>query len=76
MNLLKELQDRWPNATPDDLEELLWLTPYPFVSSERICAALDEMKRKWGDNVDDVVTGEMAEFDAEFSRIGKVSGND
>lgn len=59
-----EVQSRWSDATPETAEVILWITPFPFVSVDRIRTCLDEMRAKWGPKIEDAINGEMAEFDA------------
>lgn len=66
MNFLDLIRERWPGASEKDAESLLWMTPYPFVSVEKIAIFMDEMKTKWGDSIQAVMDGAMAEFDADW----------
>jgi len=76
MNLLDLIQERWPNTSEKDADSLLWITPFPFVSLEKIVASLDEMKTKWDNNIHDVINGEMADFDAEFQKYRKTEASE
>lgn len=64
--LFEEAQKRWPDASPEAIDSILWMTPYPFVSFDEIVASLEEMRQKWGANIADAIKGEMDEFDAAF----------
>ena len=67
MNLLDEARARWPSASLEAIDELMWITPYPCGTVEQIVASMDQMKAKWGSNIADAINGEMAEFDAAFA---------
>ena len=69
MNLYTELKNRWPLATDEQLEELLWITPYPCTSGENVVIILDKIKAKWGINIQTAIDGEMAEFDAIMKKV-------
>jgi hypothetical protein len=66
---LDEIQSRWPDASLDACETILWMTPFPAGSIHQITTALDRMRSKWGANIDDAINGEMAEFDATMKAI-------
>lgn len=66
---LDEIQARWPEASLDACETILWITPFPAGSIHQITTALDKMRAKWGANIEDAITGEMAEFDATMRAI-------
>ena len=61
-------RERWPDASDEALDTVLWMTPFSFVPLEKIIEALDAMKAKWGNQIVDVIIGEMAEIDAAFQR--------
>jgi hypothetical protein len=67
MNLLDEAQALWPSASLEAIDALMWITPYPFVSGDKVVASLTAMRTKWGPNIQDAISGEMAEFDAAFA---------
>lgn len=67
MTILEEAQARWPTASLEAIDTLMWMTPYPLVSAARVIASLAEMRAKWGPDIQDAINGEMAEFDAAFA---------
>ena len=67
--ILETLKALWPDATEDEYDSLMWITPYPFKPAHDIKLSLTEMREKWGSSITDAIIGEMKEFDAEFDRF-------
>jgi len=64
MSTIQEALDRlWPDASTEAKDAIGWITPYPFVSDEKVIESLEAMRAKWGPNIKDAIDGEMAEFD-------------
>jgi hypothetical protein len=56
-------EELWPGSSAEARDCLIWLTPYPFVSAERIIDSLTQMRAKWGSRIGDAIQGEHDEFD-------------
>jgi hypothetical protein len=64
MNIVQEALERfWPGSSEEALDALIWMTPYPFVSAERIVEELETAYAKYGSEIGAVIDGLMAEFD-------------
>lgn len=66
--LFDEVQTRWPSASPEAIDELLWLTPYPAGSRASVVASLDRMRDQYGPNIADAINGEYNDFDQTWQR--------
>ena len=63
VGLLFVFDELWPESSDDAREELLWMTPHPFVSVDGVAISLRAMRAKWGSKIGDAINGEMNEFD-------------
>lgn len=63
VGLMFVFEELWPGLSDEAREELLWMTPYPFVSTSDVAISLRAMRAKWGPKIGDAINGEMAEFD-------------
>ena len=52
----------WPGSSIDAREELLWMTPYPFINVEGVAFSLCAIRTKWGPKIGDAINGEMSEL--------------
>lgn len=71
MSLAELIKKQWPSANENQIESVVWLTPYPIGTKESVEASLRKMHAKWGSNINDVIKGEMDAFDAEFKRYNE-----
>lgn len=72
MNIIDEALNRlWPTASDEAKDAITWVTPYPFVSAERVVIELEAMRAKWGPMIGDAIDGEMAEFDRAWKEAQK-----
>jgi hypothetical protein len=66
IDLRAEMLSRWPQMTPEMMEEILWLTPYPAGTVSQILTSLDEAKKNYGDNPATVIKMMYNQIDEEF----------
>lgn len=67
MNIVQEALERfWPGSSEEARDALIWMTPYPFVSAERIVQELETAYSKYGSEIGAVIDGLMAEIDLEW----------
>ncbi len=63
VGLMFVMDELWPDSSAQARDELIWMTPYPFVDLNDVAASLRAMREKWGPNIADAIKGEMDEFD-------------
>ena len=72
INIAAEMLARWPTITPEMMEEILWMTPYPAGTVSQIITQLDEAKRKWGDDPMNVMKMWYHEIEVETNKFLKM----
>jgi hypothetical protein len=60
------MEELWPGSSPEARDELLWITPFPFVAGEKVVQELKKLREQYGPDIGDAINGEMKEFDEEF----------
>jgi hypothetical protein len=60
------MEELWPGSSPEARDELLWITPFPFVAGDKVVQELRDLRTKYGPDIGDAIDGEMAAFDEEF----------
>jgi hypothetical protein len=60
------MEELWPGSSPEARDELLWITPFPFVAGEKVVQELKKLREQYGPNIGDAINGEMKDFDDTF----------
>jgi hypothetical protein len=66
MNINDIFEELWPDSSLEARDELLWITPFPFVNIDRVVECLTGLREKYGPNIGDAINGEMNDFDETF----------
>lgn len=56
----------WPSATNEAADHILWGTPFPFVSFDKIELELEDLRNKYGNDPGEVINAQYAEMDYQW----------